>query len=548
MASPARRLTFGPWPQGMILEDYDAERDYNPNPQAVQELVNLDVTDDGELVNRAGCQRVGVRNTHYTDATRVCRVLGSVFEDGSLQAVLGIVVSGTSTKIYLTPDGYTLNYFGSIAEPISSVQQYNNVIYLIRSDTGTPTTGGFYIAAGNFFTAGVPNATTALGAPSGDKTFIFKDRLFIVDKSSSTIYFSAPTDPTDYTVDSGGGFFIVNPANDIGTGIHDVVLTNETFYIFKRNQTFLFAYDANPNDDGVLRLINSALGAFSATVWENDIYVVNTQGVYRIVNGIFIRMDEPLDLRQNANLSNVLDPASLSRPLFIHAYNNKLLLGQFGNDILNKYGWNYVSMNLTNGAWTGYKYFADGAAPGSQGTIAQKDDTWGCEIFSSKNGEYFLRIPLVSGAQDYSLDGRASDTTEQRYIPNFAVKFYPYNAGYASIFKKIHRYFLRGVINYLTSAPAMGSISIETRADKSADTDATTTWSITSDQVSLAKQSEIKLPLPQQRVRNFTMKISSAGELTGRLYTAPDVGASDYTIIISDFSFDISFPRGMSPV
>jgi len=66
-------------------------------------------------------------------------------------------------------------------------------------------------------------------------------------------------------------------------------------------------------------------------------------------------------------------------------------------------------------------------------------------------------------------------------------------------------------------------------------------------QETLREQSEIKLPIPQQRVRNMAMTIESAGESTGRIYTAPDFGTPDYDILISEMSFDVSFPRGMSP-
>lgn len=548
MVSPARRLTMGPWPVGLVLKDTDAERDAAANTQSLQECINFDITDEGYLKARPGCQRVGVKNTHYTDATRLCKVLGSIFENGSIMAVLGIQVSATNTKIYLTPDGYTMHSFGTVTGLIESVEQYNNVIYLIRSDADS----GYEIAAGNFFTwpAGTPNATSTVSTmPRGTKSFVFKDRLFIVSNAESKVNFSAPADFSDYTVDSGGGFFIVEPGSDTGAAIMDVVLTNETFYIFKRNSTYLFNYDSNPNDDGILRLINAALGAFSATTWENDIYVVNAQGVYRIVNGVFIRVDEQLNLRFNATLSNIIDPLGLSRPLFIHAFAGRLLIGQFGNDVLSKYGFNYVCMNLNNGAWTGYKYFADGAGPGGQGVLAQADDTWGEEVFPSKNGDYFVRIPISPGTPDYAFDGRASDTTEKRYIPITAVRFYPYNAGFASIFKKIHRFFIRAVLRYPETAPVMENPVIEMRADTAAGGGAFIAWTQEMDAVFFAEQSEYKLPLKQHRVRNFTLRIASNGETVGRIYSAPSAeGESDYEMLISEFSYDISFPRGMSPV
>lgn len=546
MASPARRLSYGPWPVGLVLKDTDAERDPAANSQSLQECLNFDITNEGYLRARPGVQRVGVKNTHYTDSPRVCKILGNIFENGSLMAVLGIQTGG-NTKIYLTPDGYTMYSYGTVTGLISAVKQYNNVIYLIRSDDDSG-----YSIANDFFTwpAGTPNSTTTITTmPRGTKAFVFKDRLFIINKSTSTIYFSAPAAFDDYTVDSGGGFFIVEPSNDVGASIMDVVVTNEVFYIFKRTSTYLFSYDSNPNDDGVLRLINSALGAFSATPWENDIYIVNTQGVYRIVNGTFVRVDEALDLRNTIDLSDIINPEALNRPLFIHAFANRLLIGQFGNSIASKYGFNYVCMNLTNGAWTSYRYMADGTGPGAQGVLAQKDNTWGEEIFSSMNGDYFVRVPITpAGPVDYTFDGQASDTTEKRYIPKTAVTFYPYNAGYASIWKKIHRFFIRAILRYPGTSPLIGSPTIEVRADKAATAAGSMTWVQDQPPASVALQSEYKLPIKQHRGRNFTIRVQSAGELvTGRTFsTPPSEGDTQYEMLISEFNFDVSFPRGMS--
>lgn len=522
MPSPAQRLSLGPWPGGLNLIRKDEENDLGDS-QAVVKALNVDFTDEGFVTSRAGCQRVGVKNTHYTDSVRECRVLGSIFEDGALQAVLGIVVSGTSTKIYLTKDGYTLEYWGSVAEPLSSVEQYVDTIYLIRSDTGTPTTGGFTIPV-NFFTAGVPNAATSASIPSGDKTFLFKDRLFIVNKASSTIYFSAPTDPSVYDVNSGGGYFIINPANDVGTSINDVAITNETIYIFKRHTTYLFSYESNPNDDGVVRLINPALGAFSATSYENDVYVVNTGGIYRIVNGVFIQLDQPLNLRENADLVTVIDPTSLTRPLFIHAAAGRLLVGQLSGTSYD-YGWNYVSMNLNTGAWSSYIYQSDGSAPGAQGTTAQPSRTWGMEIYPSKDRTYFMRIPNSRGAKDYTLDGRASNTQEKRYMPEFAIQTFSYNGGYSSVWKKLHRMMIRGSWVYRPGV-YIEDLDINLVYDNNSTIQDTVKWLSTSPWESVRPQTEFKLAVPQHRFRNLRIEFNQEGQIVdGELYEVPPVGA-----------------------
>lgn len=584
MASPAQRLSLGPWPGGLNLVVNEPSRDIG-DPQSLAECINLDVTNEGHLVSRAGCQRLEA-DTFYTDPSRSCRVLGSVFEDGSLQAVLGIVSSGIGTKIYLSPDGYSVNFWGEVSEPISSVEQYLNTIYLIRSDDGTPTTGG-YIVSDNFFTAGVPNAAVSTEIPSGDKTFIFKDRLWIINKAFSTVWFSAPTDPTDYvTTDSGGGggYFIVNPSTDAGTSIFDVALTNETFYIFKRNDTYLFNYDTNPNRDGVLRLINSALGAFSATVWENDVYAVNTQGVYRIVNGVFIQLDEQLDLRRNADLASVIDPSDLDSPLFIHAAASKLLVGQF-TTTLNVFGFNYASMNLNNGAWSTYRYTRSGStAPGGVGTTAQSDSTWGMEIYPSKDEQFFVRIPSAMGSEDYTLDGISTDPLETRIFPAFHIKLFSYNAGYSSVWKKLHRMFIRGKWTYKEDVGNPDTIISVVYDDNETERDIVL-WNYDSPWENVRPQSEFKVAIKQHRFRNLMLgfynsldvgyqdayvdmylgsgdSLSSYGRGyydayldtyidTGDIYTVPPntiKNVPDTELYITGIDFDITVPRGMSSV
>jgi len=549
MASPSQRLSIGPWPGGLTLQAKEAEKDATGSQQYLIECLNMDVTDEGFLISRAGVQRVGVKNTHYTDSNRECKVLGSVFENGNIYAVMGIQVSGTSTKIYLTANGYDLYYYGSLTGLISSVQQYNNVIYLTREDADSG-----YSIANNFFTwpAATPNASATVSTmPRGDKSFVFKDRLFIVQKSVSQVNFSAPADPTDYTTDSGGGYFIVDPANDVGAQIMDIVLTNETFYIFKRNSTYLFAYDANPNDDGILRLINATLGAFSATTWENDIYVINARGVYRIVNGVFIRLDEQLNLAYNADLASIINPEDLNKPRFIHASAGRLLVGQFSNDVLNKFGWNFVSMNLQNGAWSGYKYKTDGTAPGGQGVTAQQDDKWGVEIYPSVNGDYFSRVSTSKGAKDYTLDGTASDTTEKRYIPKFSVKTVPYNGQFSSVFKKLHRLMIRSYYYYL-NPPTPADVSLNLNYDYSTTTKkAVSTWNLSSLWETGREQTEVAIPTKQQRFRNLTVQVTGQGEeVTGTVYSIPPNTTRtepEYELLITGIELDVSFPRGNSP-
>jgi len=558
MPSPSQRLNLGPWEQGLTLVPTE-ERDVG-SPAAIEKLVNLDVTDDGFLRSRAGCQMINGTRTGpvdmYAPSSRRCVTLGSIYEGGDLCAVLGVVdTTAHVTYIYLTADGYTLYYWNSVAEEISSVQQYNNVIYLCPSADGTGDTtsfGGFTIA-NNFFTggiAGTANAATSVGSmPTGDKTFIFKDRLFTVTKATSTLWYSIATDPTDYTAPDGG-YIIINPADDTGTYINDVVLVNEVFYVFKRDQTFLFAYDTNPTDDGIVRLINNALGGFSAATYENDVYVINTKGIYRLVNGIFIQVDIALDLAVTADLPSIIDPLSLTSPLFLHVSTNKLLVGQFDNTTA-LYGFNYASLNLRNGAWAGYKYTDDDLAPGVAGTPAQPADSWGFDIFSSKGLQYFCRIPVNYGPADYTLDSQhdASNPDTDRWFPPFSARFYPWNNGDASFWKKMHRFVVRGLWTVDPLIDCADTIIGVTYDDNTTSRDSAT-WEDTSSWEAARSQSEVKISIKQARFRNIVIEFSNTGETaTGHSETEPpnvSRAVPDNEFNLVNVGLFVSTPRGDS--
>lgn len=521
---------------------------------------NLDVTNEGLLTARSGCRRADNTSTIYTDATRECLVLGSVLEKESIRPVLGIYLSGTNqTKIYLTYDGSTdsMQYWGILTGRITSIQKYNNTIYLTRSDadSGYSIPNSFFVMTA-YVTA--ETAVTVSTMPRGDKSFVFKDRLFIINRETSLINFSAPTDFTDWTVDSGGGYFIVDPSNESGQQILDVVVTQETFYIFKRRQTYLFGYDANPNDDGVLRLINSALGAFSATVWQNDIYVVNTDGVYKIVNGVFIQVDQALNLKENAQLSMVIDPREVAyggyaNPIFIHAAADKLLVGMLSDEFQENFGGYYVSMNLNNGAWSVYEYIDEEIngfnyiAPGSAGVDCQPPNTWGNTLYANPTKKYFVRINNSRGSRGYTYDGMT--TGDGLYVPEVRVQTFPWDAGIGNVFKKLHRIATSAMYYQYNSVGTLDfTLAIAFDGIYGSTYDYTSNVDDSPFIDRLGVLPSVGIPFTQQRFRSINF-IWISNKSTSPL-TPSEVGITSprYDIVIGQVDMDISVPRGRSPI
>lgn len=130
-----------------------------------------------------------------------------------------------------------------------------------------------------------PSLNPIASMPFGDISFMFKDRMFIVNKSTDEIYYSKATDPTAWNTagNDGSGFFFVNPGD--GLPITDVVVANNQMFIFKESGTWIFTFTADPAADGVLRVLSADRGAFSATVYNNTVYLVGAQGVQYLATG-----------------------------------------------------------------------------------------------------------------------------------------------------------------------------------------------------------------------------------------------------------------------
>lgn len=388
MASKTRQLvTVGPFTGGLNLRSPLDEIRNNELLEALNVIIDI----DGSVQPRSGWDEIDASESGRIPAVLSPRTAG--FTQGDRLDVLGIIddvvyvgvatyQTGTSANKWTTTQIYSCNlsvdknayrssaswvdveYIQSNNKYIVKLIKYNNDIYGITSTAGS---AGFLKFTGGVFTSPTVITTPAQvdyapvasynEYPSfetiNNHAFVFKDRLFIVAKD--TIYFSAPTDFTLWTAPDGG-FFKVDPSID-GNYITDLCVSDNTFIIFKPNSTYAFSYQADPNSDGYLRKISSEYGAFSAVVWRNRVFTVNSRSVYELVSGQFLDIGIKLSLLDNMRIPT---PGAATMYRSIQVMGNLLVIGPYLLSNSPTASWargKYFAYNLLNGAWTEWQVY-----------------------------------------------------------------------------------------------------------------------------------------------------------------------------------------------
>lgn len=341
-------LSVGPWPGGVNKRD-EREASMTVNPKQLRFLKNLDVLDSGVLQSRLGCRKVLSTAPIYTAMTSLS-LIASITESQSLYAVIGKVIAGPNTTFYYTRDpetpatGFSViatNQTGTFTDAV----QYNGVIYFVQAVGGAGT--------GQSRTALTSGGWTAQPTiPKGNQAFVVKDRMFVVDWNASQIYWSKATDPTIWAAPDGGNV-LVSPGD--GENISKVVFINNSIYVFKRNKTFLFTFNTDPGVDGQLVPLSTVRGAHDALVYNNEIYLVNDQSVFKLVNNYFTNLGVLADFYDTVGPDQLFDP--LCR-LFLEA-GDKLVVGPV-NIVNTGQLFSHYAMNLVTGAWS-YRLYDDSA-------------------------------------------------------------------------------------------------------------------------------------------------------------------------------------------
>lgn len=352
-------IEIGPWPNGLNLRDQD-KASMEVSPKQLRFIKNFDVLDSGVLQGRLGCRKVLAAAPIYTGTS--IRLISSILQTNDLYVVIASFASPNSTFWYSKKPESTAAWT-SIATAqtgsFSDAVQYNSVIYFVQAVGGAGTAQSrTSLSAGGW--------TVQANIPKGDQAFVVKDRMFVVDWAASKIYWSKATDPTIWAPPDGGNV-LVSPGD--GESITKVVFINNSIYIFKRNKTFLFTFATDPAVDGQLTPLSTIRGAHDALVYNNEIYLVNDQSVFKLVNNYFSDIALVLDVGTFAGLNDMFDP--LTRIFVEDGY--KLIIGPV-NIVNTGQLFSHFVMNLHTGAWSGRFY--DDIAIRPQADLQKKYLTW----------------------------------------------------------------------------------------------------------------------------------------------------------------------------
>lgn len=124
---------------------------------------------------------------------------------------------------------------------------------------------------------------------------LHKDRLWIATKD--TVYFSAATDPTNFTVPSGG-FFRFS-----GKSINSIQAIGDNIYVIMDEEISLITYSTDPNVDSSVIVVSGTVGGDGSCIYEDTIYVVKQETLYAL-NGSNVNkiMDLQLELKEFQNV------------------------------------------------------------------------------------------------------------------------------------------------------------------------------------------------------------------------------------------------------
>lgn len=355
-------IDVGPWPGGINMRDENVAS-MTVNPKQLRWCLNFDVLDSGILQSRLGCRKI-ISTAPVYGGTAVT-LIASILENTHLYAVIGKESGvGANTTFYFTltpestPGGWNLIATAQTGTFTDAIQ-YNSVIYFVQDPVGGGT-------AQSRSSLGAGGWTAQPNIPKGDQAFVVKDRMFVVDWTLSKVYWSKATDPTTWAAPDGG-FVLVSPGD--GEEITKVVFINNSIYIFKRNKTFLFTFNTDPAIDGQLTPLSTVRGAHDAIVYNNEIYLVNDQSIFKLVNNFFSDLGILTNIYSSAGLDQLFDTKVR---LYLEA-GDKLVVGPL-NIVIPGQLFTHMCMNLKTGAWSLRRYTDANVQP--QSDVRRKYLTW----------------------------------------------------------------------------------------------------------------------------------------------------------------------------
>lgn len=305
MANP---LIEGPIPLGGA--GFIAKENGNFQPGEYKRLNNLEIDSSGFLINRRNVYNVNGENTGAAvdSITNPQRFMGSMGEYSLISTGEDQYLVGESTFLPL----WSLSA-GSGPSPSPSYSiflgffRYNNMNFWLVFEFQS----GVDIALAVYYDAAIPvpdtpetyaagyeasltrevilsfnTATTDFYEFQYRNFFIYKERLWIA--TSVGLYFSAATDPTDFTVPNGG--FFKHPGNTVNYAM----AIKDQVYTLCDDAVYALTYNTDPNLDSTERPLSDSIGGEMGCIHLDTAYFINNQGIY-VINGT--NVDKVMDSR-----------------------------------------------------------------------------------------------------------------------------------------------------------------------------------------------------------------------------------------------------------
>lgn len=464
---------LGPWSGGLNLS---SGKDLSPflNRDELGIALNVNLSSEGFVTARPGCR---VLDSVINTGTSTITVLGTIQIVREYVVVIQ-VKDGVNTLIYYVrgDKSVTLKATMDLNLSFSSVLALNNVVggsittespkgVFLFSETGENQCYRLELLPALVGAVTPVLMSSVLLVPKSHRSFAVKDRVILIDYDASELHWAGLLEdslffdegeidvesvPTPRALTTGS--VIMDPSIDSSDNVTDAEFLNNSFYVFKKNSTYLFTYQADPENDGYLRKINANLGAFDSTVFRNTVVVINNKGVFSVEGTNFIDLQRKLDLRFETDLDRLT-----SIDAFISSHNNEMLIGyrvEGGEP-------SYYLLNALNRGWTQWDFSyhdAPIASPGASSYFAEAATGVGILLaptFDNSRLVYFDWKPDMDN-YEYHLDSSlVTDTeagNETRYIPKVNLQLKASIGDSPLAFKKLYRTYIRFYISDVLSS------------------------------------------------------------------------------------------------
>jgi len=267
------------------------------NDDELWECVNLEVDNDGSLVNRPEIKKFITSGFNASQ----CSLLGVYIPNDGRKFL--VVYSPGDSKVYLV-DAVS-GAANAVASPVgvNSVccAQYANRLWVV-SKTGASANGGYFDAP----TPSTITWTTVAAMPRGEAITQYKERLWIacgLSATSNTSRFSfSGVGPL---TDTWGGTDFVDVAPGNGQKLVSLVRLGSDLILFKEHSTHRFTYSTDPRK-AELTEIDGSIGVPAVncivTYNNNTVYAMHDNAVYELFQMTYTRITTLVDMEQTSDL------------------------------------------------------------------------------------------------------------------------------------------------------------------------------------------------------------------------------------------------------